>query len=258
MKKKIWLTSVESSQESVQQIMGTLTKYGLGVDGHFWEDDLEKMAWCKPRREIVDTAVSMWLIHGSAESLAKESIRYGLSLLALTVQAARGLGFPIVFLQEGDAAIVPESLPTPLAGGRVLEVSSGYGPKIIADLHKPVPSVRADYRIDVYGIPQVGQWFEVGPRDSGWDGAIFGTAPEGITFQAVGAAGQLPEKSTLNYPQQGIKLNIGDREFDAWGVQNEFDGDTSYYLKVDSYPEAVMFCPYAQDDEAEAYVISLK
>lgn len=258
MKKKIWLSSLEPSKETVQSIMGLLTKYGLGLDGHFWEDDLEKMAWSKPRKEILEKDVSMWLIHSSAGSLAKPSVRYGLSLLALTVQAARGLNFPIVFLQEGDEAIVKESLPTSLSGCNVLEGSGSYGAKIIAALHKPVSQLFPDYRLDVYGISQVGQWFEVGPRAGCWKGVIFGTSPEGISMHAVGPAGQLPEKSTLNYPQKGIKLNIGEKAFDGWGVQNELDMEISYYLKVDSHPESIVFCPYSQDDEADAYVIKLK
>ncbi len=256
-KKKIWLTSLASSQQAVQAIMKTLTKYGCVVDGHFWEDDLDRMAWCKPRKELLEKDVSMWLIYTGTEIFANTSVRYGLALLALAVQAVRGVDFPIVFLQDGDNAIKPETLPTPFTACSVLAMGT-YGAKIVTLLHKPTALTFPDYRLDVYGIPQIGQWFEVGPRQDSWQGMIFGTAPKGISMHAVGVAGKLPEKSTLNYAQQGLRLNIGQTGFDGWAVQNKIDAETSYYLKVDNYPESIIFCPYVQDNETDAYLIRLQ
>ena len=238
--------------------MTSLGTYGLEIDGHFWEDDLEKMAWCKPRSELLDEAVQLWMIHGSSASLAAASVRYGLSLLALTLQAARGLDFPVVVLQEGQSAVEPASLPTPLAGCSVLKAAEAYGAKTVARLHRPVARTFPPYRLDVYGVPQVGQWFEVGPRDQTWQGAIFATSAEGISLHAVGKAGQLPERCTLNYPQKGLRLMIGSREFDGWAVQNELDSQSSYFVKVDSRPESILFCPYATDDQTQAFIIELQ
>lgn len=259
MKKKIWLTSLETSQTDIQKIMVSLKTYGLDVDGHFWEDDLEKMAWCTPRRELLERDINMWIIYGSVEAFARPSLIYGLSLLVLSIQATRGINFPIVILQKGDIAIDPASLPNLFGECKVLQMTSAaYGAKIVAGLHSSSTLVFPPYRLDVYGIPQVGQWFEVGPRTGSWEGAIFGTVGETISLQAVGPAGQLPEKSILNFSQKGLKINLGDKEFNGWAVQNKFDEKTSYYVKVDSHPETIMFCPYTQEDEAEAYIIDLK
>lgn len=258
MKKKIWLTSLEGSQETVQKIMGGLKKYGLEIEGHFWEDDLEKMAWCNPRRELIDENVKMWVLHASAESLAKQSVRYGLSMLALTVQAQKGVGFPIVVVRAGTTPVDAATLPERFNNCVVYQgEASAYGAKIVAALHKPVAKTVLPYRIDVYGIPQIGQWFEIGPAEKDWQGVIFATTGETIKMHAVGPSGQLPEKSVLNYAQQGLKIDMGERSFDGWAVQNVLDTDTSYFVKVEGAPEAVMFCPYSQEDEAEAYVIRL-
>lgn len=258
MKKKIWLTSLEGAQDAVHNIMGGLKKYGLEIDGHFWEDDLEKMAWCKPRGELVDENVKMWIVYGSEESLTKKTIRYGLSMLALTVQAQKGIGFPIVVVQAGPAPVQVDTLPERLSNCAVYQGEpSGYGAKIVAALHKPVAKVTPPYRIDVYGIPRIGQWFEIGPMGKVWEGVIFATSGEAITMHAVGKSGQLPETSVLNYAQQGLKIDMGEMSFDGWAVQNVLDADTSYFVKVEGAPEAVMFCPYSQEDETEAYVIRL-
>ena len=259
MKKKIWITSLETSEPEVQKIIASLKKYGLDVDGHFWEDDLRKMAWCGPRKDLLGSSINMWIIHGTAETFARPSIIYGLSLLTLSIQARRGINFPIVILQEGAASIDSGSLPVFFADCKIHPVASAiYGAKIVADLHKTYELVFPPYRLDAYGIPQVGQWFEIGPREGEWEGAIFGIVGETILLHAVGPAGQLPEKSVLNYAQKGLEIKFGDKEFSGWAVQNKIDEKTSYYVKVDGHPETIMFCPYSQDDDTEAYVIDLK
>lgn len=259
MKKKIWLTSLDTVAPDVQGIMASLKKYGLDVDGHFWEDNLEKMAWSSPRRDLLNTDINMWLIYGNADSFAQPSILYGVSLLCLSVQATRGTNFPLAILQKGSGVIDPDSLPRHFGECAVYQETGGaWGAKIVAALHKTSPQRFPPYRLDVYGIPQVGQWIEVGPRDSIWEGAIFATSEKTISMHAVGPAGQLPEKSTLHYPQKGLKIKLGEKEFDAWAVQNKLDEKTSYYIKLDGHPEKIMFCPYSQEDEAEAFIIDLK
>ncbi len=259
MKKKIWLTSLEKSEKDVQQILASINKYGLDGDGHFWEDDLEKMAWSAPRKEILNKDIKMWIIFGTAESLTSPTVLYGLSLLTLSVQSTRGLNFPIVILQGGTTEINLEKLPAHFSGCMVHQVAkSTWGAKLVATLHKASPLLLPPYRFDIYGIPQVGQWFEVGPREGTWNGTIFGTSGEGISMHAVGPSGQLPEKCTLNYPQKGLKINLAEKEIDGWAVQNNIDEKSSYYIRVDSHPETIMFCPYSQEDETEAYIIDLK
>ncbi len=253
------MSSLAPAQEEVQGIMISLKTYGLEVRGHFWEDDLEKMAWNGSRKELLDASVSLWAILASAEDLEKGSVRYGLAMLALAVQAVRGVQFPLVILQNGGAAIAPETLPTPLAGAEVLDMAAGVpAAKLVAMVHRPVRTVFPPYRLDVYGIPQVGQWLEVGPRDDAWQGVLVGVAGAAIGLHAVGEAGKLPEKSVLNYPQQGLKLELGKTAYEAWAVQNELDAATSYYVKVDGAPESILFGPYSPDADAEVFVVRLK
>ncbi|AGF79228.1 hypothetical protein UWK_02692 [Desulfocapsa sulfexigens DSM 10523] len=259
MQKKIWLSAFNCSQETVQSVMGKLQSYGLAADGHFFTDDLDKMAWAAPRKQLVDHNVSMWLLVTSAESLQQPSFRYGLAMLALGVQAERGQDFPIVILQIGEDTIQPDTLPTPFANVKILPLANeSYAAKLIAIVHTPLHKIQSEYRMDVYGIPNIGQWFEVGPLKGNWKGAIFGVSDGEIKLHAVGPAGQLPEKTVLNYPQQGLEITMGDQKFTAWGVQNEIDSSSSYYLKVAGSPKKIMFCPYSSEEETEAFIVSLQ
>ncbi|HPR52760.1 MAG TPA: hypothetical protein PLU81_13290 [Deltaproteobacteria bacterium] len=257
--KKVWLTSLEKSEENVKQIMSALKGYGLDVQGHFWTDELEKMAWIGPRDVMLDKDLALWAILASPESLSNPSIRYGLSLLAVTVQSQRGLNFPIVILQTGGETISSDKLMTPLQGADVLAADSpAFGAKIVAKVHAPGKKAAAEYRLDCYGNPQIGQWFEIGPAGSTWNGALFGVAGAKITFQAVGPKGQLPEKSTLNYPIQDMQLGLGEKEYIAWAVQNELGPDSSYFVRVEGHPDSILFGEYSQEEEADVFVVSLK
>ena len=259
--KQVWLTSLSKDEKEVQQVMKSLKGYGLGVDGHFWEDDLEKMAWMGPRDMLLSKDIAAWLLYIRGDAfIKKESVRYGLSLLAMTVTAARGLDFPILALLDG-AELDAESLSTPLAGMELMDVSNPASmAKIVAAVHKTRgKSVQAPgYRIDVYGNPQIGQWFETGSGDGGWKGAVFGVSGGNIVFQAVGPKGRLPERSVLHYPVQGMDIEMGGQKFTAWGVQNELTEADSYFVKVEGQPDAIIFGPYPHTDEAEVYKIRLK
>jgi hypothetical protein len=257
--KKIWLSSLNSSKEEVQKTMASLQKYGLAVDGHFWQDDLDKMTWTAPRQAILDKNTNLWAIIASAEDLLSPSNRYGLSMLALTVQAAKGLDFPIIILQNAGETVSADTLPTPLADCDILSLNNpAYGAKIVARLHKQVKGTHPPYRLDVYGIAQIGQWFEIGPRVGTWSGALFGTSDAGPCLHTVGKSGQLPEKSVLNFPQRGLEIELQGRKFAAWAVQNDLDSESSYYVKVDGHPDSIPFSPYSSAEEAEVFVLKLK
>jgi len=69
--------------------MGMAKKYGLDANGHFWVDDMKHMAWKSPVENLVEPATILWVIMGSEKELETASVRYGLGLLALTVQAGK-------------------------------------------------------------------------------------------------------------------------------------------------------------------------
>ena len=117
MVKTVWLSSLVSSENTVKNLISQLKTYGLEVKGHFWEDDLEKMAWAKAREELIKPDVTLWLILSSQENLSNPSIRYGLSLLTITLQAHKGLSFPLVILlPQGENPPQWKPFPLPLEG----------------------------------------------------------------------------------------------------------------------------------------------
>jgi len=257
--KKVWMSVLSKNEEVARKLMGELQKYGLSAAGHFWSDNLEKMDWMGPRPELLDKDTAMWLIVATPEDLASQETRFGLSLLSITAQAARGHGFPVIILHSGDPPGA-DDLPTPLKHAEIISESSAYGPKLVARANIPFKPAEADYRMDVYGLSAgLGLWFEVGPAAGHkWSGVMFGVSPGDITAHGVGPRGELPRgKMILNYPMEGLKLNMGDKEYTAWAVKNELDENSSYYLKVVDMPETILFGEFSEEDEAEVFVAQI-
>ncbi len=257
--KRIWLTSLLKDEHRIQQVISRLKQYGLKVDGHFWEDNLEKMAWTGAREELIQENTGAWLIYAPGPALEKDSVRYGLSVLMLAVRARKGPGFP-VFILTDETGMDPGSLPALLGSAEVLDLGKSTAPaRIVARLHAATAVTSPlDYRIDIYGNPQIGQWFEIGPAGCQWQGAMFGISSGRVLFHAVGPQGRLPERTVLNYPLRDMKVRMGDREFTVWAVQNPLTENDSYFVKVEGFPEHCIFGPYAESDETEVYSLLLR
>jgi hypothetical protein len=150
-------------------------------------------------------------------------------------------------------------LSTPLKGAEIMIASdTGLGAKLVAKVHSKAKPISSEYHMDIYGNDQIGQWFEARPTEATWPGVIFGISNGEIKFQAVGPTGSLPDKTELNYPMQGLKLQIGEKEYVAWATKNEINEETSYFAKIEGYPESVLFGPYSDDEDAEMFVVMLK
>lgn len=232
-----------------------LKPYQVNIDGSFWIDDLKQMAWSNNQESIIANDINLWIILTDHASLQSTSIRKGLSALALMVEAARsGLPLIILFTDNQEQLL----LPTPLKHAQILGLNtSGLGAKIVAKLNMPPLKRDYGYRIKLYPLHELGLWFELGPtHPSVWHGIMLGANGGEVNCQAEGTKNILPEHSTLEYPQQGLKIKLAETEFTAWAIQNIIDGDRSYFARISELPDQILFGAYAQDDETEAYILN--
>lgn len=258
MKKKVWITSLAKNEEQVKTMMGLVQKYGLLPEGHFWVDDIKKMAWMAPKEKLMDPETSLWLILGTEKDIEKDSIRYGLAMLAIAVQAQRGHGFPIMWIcPEGE--INPDKLPTPLKSADIFALSNpSLGAKLAIKVNTPSKKVPLEYRLDLHANVGFGLWFEIGPAGGKeWTGALLGVHGAEINFQGVGSAGGLPDKAVLEYPIRGMKLDLGDKEYTAWAVKNKLDENHSYYARVEGMAKSILFGPFSEDEQTDVYTVDL-
>lgn len=258
--KTIWITACGLPDEKLRQAASRLERYGLRIAGHIWVDDPERFAWQRALAPIVDRQTAAWLIAASGRALATPSIRYGLSLLALGVQARRGMAFPTMILVEAEGADAAASgLPTPLAGAAVIPLeSTAMEARITARIHAAGPAAAAAYRLEVHGLEQAGQWFEVGPANGSWEGVMFGAAGAEIDLHAIGPKGSLPQRAVLERPLKGIGLDFDGISFTAWAAANRLSGAESYFVRLSGCPEAIAFGPFSETESADLFMVRLK
>lgn len=255
--KKVWITALQKNEEKIAGLMGSLKKYGLTADGHFWVDDIKNMAWQAPAEELQRPDVAAWIIVGDAEDVKKPSIGFGLSLLAMKVGASKGSSFPVIFAPQVEMQ-ADGDLPTLLKSADVIPLSnSSFAVKVVAAANAPARKMEKEYHLNVHGLPGIGTWFEAGPSSLKWQGAMFGVHGAEIDFHGVGPANGVPERTVLEYAQKGLKIRLGQDEFTAWAVQNALEPGTSYYVRVQGIPDRILFGPYAQTEEAEVHVVTL-
>ena len=256
----VWITALAENQPRAAAVSAHLKQYGLQCQGHFWQDAPEKLVWRAALNGLLEAKSDVWVILADDIEMAKPSVRYGLSLMAAALRQARGVGFQIVLLWNSPSPL-PEKLPQLLQQATVVEeAAASWAAKIVAKANMPGKVAASDYRLDIQGDERLGQWFEIGPVDGAWDGVVLGVSGEGaeINFHAVGSKGVLPEKTTLEYAQQGLKIRAGEREFTAWAVRNQVGHDASYFVRIKGCPEAIVFMPYADESDASATLLTLK
>ncbi len=256
--KTIWITALAKDHQRVQRTMDMCRKYGLDANGHFWEDNLKEMKWLGPREPLTHPDTALWLILSDDEMLAAPGVRFGLSMLALSVQGVRGHGLPVMLVHPVDPPAA-ESLPTPLRNADLLKADNpALGAKIVAKANMPARATTPEYRLDVYALPQLGLWLEAGPTGGEWTGVMAGVCGGEIDAHGVGPAGKLPEKAVLEYPMEGLKLTLGGREYTAWAVHNRLDPGLSYFVRVRGEPDGLILGPLAEGDDAEVFSLDLK
>ncbi|WP_108650187.1 hypothetical protein [Dongshaea marina] len=245
-KKTVWISALEKDEARVKSLFEGLSKYGLAVSGHFWlEHEADMSALCQ-ELEKTDT----WVIW-SDNPITMDQWR-ALSLALLTVRQHRDTELPVF-------VVAPHQERAPMLFSNLQWVNQAQlGPRLLARATKPAKVQAKPYRICCHHQPQQGTWFEVGPEDGQWQGAMLAIHGGEIDAHGVGPAGRLPERCQLNFPFQGMELEAGSQKFLAWGVANPLTDDDSYYVRVKGDVDAILFGSAPGDEsEAELYRLDL-
>jgi hypothetical protein len=260
--KKVWITALNKDEGRISQFNSALRRYGFDLKGHIWLDENDKLAWRVAADEFLSTGAEYWFILADQTTLSKPSIRYGINLMASCLENKKQGAVPIfIFGKE----LLSELLPAQLRGAIMLDDADlGWEAKVVTKtLRLPSPALPS-YHFDGFGTEHVGQWFELGPigADEVWKGLIFAVSgvDAEIVFQAVGPSGLLPQKTTLNFPRQGLKMKVGERDYLGWSLQNLISANESYYAKVTGSPTSLLFIPNegaVESDSVEAFTIHL-
>lgn len=265
--KTIAVTALSADDARLAALGATLGRYGLRAAGGVWETTAEKVVtldWRPMADAFVAQGASFWLVAADDKAMADPAVRYGLNLMASSLRAALGADLPVAVLWSGAPGPERPALPAQLRDALVFEAGDAWAAKVVARVHRALAaSGPGPDRVSVHGNEQLGQWIELAPAEGAWPGLMFAVAGEGasIDFQATGPGGGLPEKSVIAYGQSGLKLESAGREFTGWALRNTVGatdaGPVSYYARVRGRPEALLWMPYTEEDDAQATLLAL-
>ncbi|MDR5837105.1 hypothetical protein [Caballeronia sp. LZ034LL] len=257
--KQVWITALKKDDARIAQVVGTLKRYGIAAQGHVWLDEPDRAV----ARVVLDAmqAAHAWIVLADDASLATPGVRYGLSLLQASLQSTREAAPPVFVLSTSGAA----SLPPVLADAPVFtDANAAWPAKLVAALArapKQTPlAALGTYRLTLWGDENIGQWLELGALDAPLAGFAFGVPEvEGVSidFQAVGSRGALPSRTTLEYAQEGLRMEVGGTAYLSWAVRNRIGTEDSYFARVRGCPDSLLLMPYPEGDEVEASVVRL-
>lgn len=257
MAKKVWISALNKDEKAVQAVMAACKKYALEPDGHFWSDDVEKMSWVEAVPALKKNDVALWAIIGKSEDFSRDKTRFGLSLLTIAVQARRRGRVPTLIIST-DGRISTDSLPLMLKDADIVPLAgTTLGAKLVSRANQALKAPAIDYRLNVHGLPGIGLWFEIGPASLNWQGIMAGVDGAAIDAHGVGPAYGIPERAVLEFPMKGMKIQLGDAQFDTWAVKNTLDSSQSYYVRCQGMPRSLLFGQFSDDDEAEVHVLGL-
>lgn len=262
-KKSVILTLLEPNEGLMRLLGEELSRVGLNVSGHFYEGGTDAMGALATELSR-ENQCDMWIIAGNTARINDPVTRRELSLLALAARAERQTPLKVIFSPSAQGAV---PFKGPLADSEF--VIGTLGAKAVAAIHKKSTVEPTPYRLHVRCLPGLGLWLEAGPvsaRNEGpWKGAFLaccGTDAKGAPVvpvaHGVGLAERIPERSTLEYPVQGMKIEHGNAAWEGWGVANTLTPDRSYFVKLSDIPAGIMFGPFPGEDDPELFVISLE
>jgi len=255
MAKKVWITALSKDEKSVQAVMAACKRYALEPRGHFWSDEVDKMSWTEAVPALKNSDAALWAIIGNREDFNRDKTRFGLSLLTIAAAARRRTQIPILIICT-DGRMTVESLPLMLRGADIVQLADAIlGAKLVSGANQVPKPPQIDYRLNVHGLPGIGLWFELGPGSLNWQGIMAGVSGAVIDAHGVGPAYGIPERAVLEYPIKGMKIQLGDAQFDTWAVKNNLDSSQSYYIRCQGMPRRLLFGQFSDQDEAEAHVL---
>lgn len=241
MSKNVWLSWLADKEFDTNpvEIGQPLSENGLNVIGNPWVDNNNQCAWGELAQQVEQENVDLVCLALSRSKFQDPTIRYGLSSFCLALQPTVGIILMgLDFDPENESS---DSVPF-LNRCRLMSFQdSSWVAKFTAQAYKKPKTSEKSYRIAMLGSAMFGQWYEVGPDHSQWQGAFFGIDNGEITHHAVGPKGVLPKTATLEFQSQGIKAEVAGSEFTAWAVKNKISEEDSYFIRVDGHPNKIIF-----------------
>lgn len=256
-----WLVGIGDVDAVAQLTASQLRAYGVSVKGQKWPTD-EKQPWLASAQEAAGAGARLLVIMASSDDYAKPQRRRELALFRLFLQtlAKSPIDGLVILTDPTKAAEAKSDLPgTGLLDDFEIVQGAGWQAKAVARLHAPRKS-KWSVRFGLFAQEKLGVWLEVKPQPTQTTkGCLVGVSgnDSNISFHAVGLFGHLPEKSINEYEMKGIEFDASGHSFKAWALQNTFQPDNAYFVRIEGEPDllAVGTMPEGEPSEVDIFCL---
>lgn len=221
-----------------------LRSVGFATFAITWKElDSQQNGWIQIFPPLNDPTVTAWVLVGKPVDFTDE-IRSKVALLTLALTREKPPLTAFVLTGEGDFQDVPYALNHV----RIFGYNKKCAAKLMASRTRPEGFQELPFHVKAHLDPLIGAWLEIGPPDDEtWPGFMAGvTLAEVIAF-GVGPKGILPKNSILEFPQLGIKGNLGELPFSACAAKNTLTGEVSCYMRLEGSPGHVFCADYLEE-----------
>lgn len=236
------------AQEAPEEVL--LRATGFATATLLWRElVIQQRGWTKLLPLLEDAAVQAWVFSGNPGDFTEELLSQ-ISMLTLALIRPAPPLTAFVLTGSGKEPAVSDLL----AHIKMFQGTTSFAAKLMAARMKPQTLSPQPFHVKAHVDPLIGQWLEIGPApEEVWDGFMAGVVDADIAAFGVGPRGKIPGKSTLHYPQYGIKGDWGDKAFTACAARNEIGEDAACYIRVEGIPRAVFITGYPEETEERAH-----
>ena len=232
-----------------------LRSVGFAAASIGWKEiDTQQNGWIQLLPVLEDPSVLAWVIAGEPDDFTP-NIRSQIALLTLAMRREKPLLAALRLKNDGAFVDVPPALEQVL----LFKPSDNFAAKLMALRARPRPAPDLPFVCLPHLDPLLGLWLEVSPplgaRQDDFMAGVFGGE---ITAFGIGPSGVLPEKSSLHYPQLGIRGDINGREFFACAAKNALGEGVSCYMRLDGFPEGVFLARYDGTEAEDGLLYALE
>jgi hypothetical protein len=222
---------------------------GFATATIYWDEvTAVQRGWMQLQPVLDDPAVHAWVFVGQPENITSDLLSQ-ISMLTLSLARPAPPMTALVLSGGGEEPALSDLL----GHIRIFRGNVSFAARLAAARLKPRTALPRPFHVVAHVDPLVGQWLEVGPRQGEtWDGFMIGVTGAEVTAFGVGPRGAVPLKSTLHYPQCGIRGEWGRREFSACAARNVLDIGSACFLRVEGAPAAFFVAGYPEETPSDA------
>lgn len=257
-----WIIAIGEVDPLAQAIAAQLAAYGVAVKGQKWPLD-QPQAWMQSAQEAAGEDARLVIIVTSSTDYKQSDLRRQLSLFRIFLQTLqRGFinGF-IAFTDPDNAPSTQSDMPgTPILGDLEAIGSSAWVARAVARLHAP-KTTAWPVRLGLFAQEKLGVWLQVVPQPGQTSqGCVTGVSGNDakITFQAIGAANTLPEKSVNEYELKGLTFETAGHAFTAWGLQNLLTPEQAHFVRLENEPDLLAIGTLPNGELSDVSLIALR